>query len=131
MPETCATDHKDLAGQKLSSLLLWGLPTAALVLSIFASPILKTAAWSISLLWMGAACLVNAARCGRMHCYFTGPFFLLLAIASFLHGSGIVSLGPNGWRWLGITLLVGWLILHYVPERVWGKYARRASGSSF
>jgi hypothetical protein len=126
MAEACAIGHKDLAGRTWSVLLLWGLPTAALVLSTFAGPILMTAALAISLLWMGAACLVNASRCGRMHCYFTGPFFLLLAIASFLHGLGTVWLGSHGWRWLGLTLLFGWFTLHYVPERVWGRYAGHA-----
>ena len=31
---------------------------------------------------MGLACLVNAARCHRLHCYITGPYFLLLAVAA-------------------------------------------------
>jgi hypothetical protein len=29
---------------------------------------------------MGVACIVNALRCGRVHCYLTGPFFLLMAV---------------------------------------------------
>src|SRR6266436_8298062 len=26
---------------------------------------------------MGVGCLVNVSRCGRLHCYITGPVFLL------------------------------------------------------
>lgn len=74
---------------------------------------------------MGTACILNALRCGRIHCYLTGPFFLLMAVAVVLHGLGIVWLGPNGWIWLGLTLIVvGGGLLWYLPERVWGKYAR-------
>ena len=130
MATTCSTDQKDLAGRKLTLLLVWGLPTVVLIASTLANPILKTTVWTASLLWMGLACVVNASRCGRMHCYFTGPFFLLLALASLLHGLGIISFGPNSWRWIGITLLLGGIILNYIPERIWGKYVARPPASS-
>ena len=48
-------------------------------------------AWPVAFTWMGIACVFNATRCGRMHCYFTGPFFLLLAAVSAAHR----SLGPK------------------------------------
>ena len=35
--------------------------------------------WPGLLTFMGVTCLVNARHCGRIHCYFTGPFFLVLA----------------------------------------------------
>lgn len=122
MATTCSIDQRDLAGRKLTLLLIWGLPTAALIASIFIAPMLRMVIWSTALLWMGVACLVNASRCGRVHCAFTGPFFLLLAVASLLHGLGVVPLGRHGWRGIGITLLVGGIILNYLPERIWGKY---------
>src|SRR3989442_15948432 len=40
--------------------------------------------WTLAFTVMGIACVVNAVRCGRVHCYFTGPFLLLLAAASLL-----------------------------------------------
>lgn len=132
MAEACATGQKDLAGRKLTSLLIWGLPALALIASsVFLGPIPRTAVWFVSLLWMGMACLANASRCGRMHCYFTGPFFLLLAAASLLHGLEIVSFGPRGWRWIATALLAGSIILVCLPEWVWGKYAGRASAKGF
>jgi hypothetical protein len=80
---------------------------------------------------MGAACILNALRCGRLHCYLTGPFFLLMAAATLLHGFEILWLGPNGWLWLGLTLVVvGGGILWYLPERLWGKYSSRSPDSS-
>ena len=74
---------------------------------------------AVSLLVMGAACLANAARCGRLHCYFTGPLFLLGAVASLLRGLDIVFLP---WSWIGYVLLGGTL-LAYVPEWIRGRYS--------
>lgn len=106
-------------------MLAWGLPTIALIIAIFIDPPVRTAIWTASLVWMGAACLLNATRCGRMHCYFTGPFFLLMAIAVMLHGLELAWLGPNGWTWLGVTIGVGVCALWYLPERILGKFATR------
>jgi hypothetical protein len=106
--------------------LAWGLPSAALVAAVFMAPATRTLVWTGALAWMGLACLANALRCGRLHCYLTGPFFLFMAGASLLHGLGILWLGPRGWLWLGLTIVVGGFgLLWYLPERLWGKYARR------
>src|SRR5207247_6076405 len=40
----------------------------------------------------GVACVVNAAHCGRVHCYVTGPLYLLAAIATLLAGMEFVPL---------------------------------------
>ena len=82
--------------------------------------------WTIALTWMGAACLINASRCGRTHCYLTGPFFLVMAVLSVLHGFDLVSLGDYGWLWLGLSLVViGGGLLWLLPERIWGKFRTR------
>lgn len=59
-----------------------------------------------------------------MHCYFTGPFFLLMAVVSFLHGAQVLPLGPHGWLYVGGVLLLGGVLLFVVPEWVWGRYRR-------
>jgi hypothetical protein len=73
---------------------------------------------------MGVACIANAARCGRTHCYVTGPFFLAMAIVTFLYGVGIVRLGTNGWNVIGLTILVGAIALSCLPELFFGKYRK-------
>jgi hypothetical protein len=78
--------------------------------------------WAIALVWKGVACLANAARCGRTHCYFTGPYFLVLAVVTALHGFQIVWLGAYGWLWLGLMIVAGGGALWFVTERVWGKF---------
>ena len=74
---------------------------------------------------MGAACLYNARKCGRLHCFITGPYFLILAVLSLLHGSATLPLGPDGWSWIGWATAIGGIGLTYVPEWIWGRYARR------
>lgn len=106
-----------------------------LIAGIFVAAPERGVVWSTALIWMGVACIVNALRCGRLHCYLTGPFFVLMAGLTLLHGFEVLWLGANGWWWLGFTLVfVGGVLLWYLPERIWGKYARRGMhpmGSDF
>ncbi len=128
MLETCAADRKDLASNKLTCLVIWGLPMAAIVATSFVDHLLLlTVVWTASWTEMGIACLVNAFRCGRLHCYLTGPFFLLGGAASLLHGLNILLLGPHGWSWIGITMLVGGILLTCLPEWKWGRYISRST----
>jgi hypothetical protein len=84
----------------------------------------RTAVWVVALATMGAACVVNAFRCGRVHCYATGPFFLGMATVALLYGIGVISLGRNGWNFIGAAVLIGALILCYLPEALLGRYRR-------
>jgi hypothetical protein len=90
----------------------------------------RTVIWTVALAILGSACLANAARCGRVHCYVTGPFFLLMALVSLLYGLGLVWLGRNGWSWIGLVILVGAIALCCLPEMVLGRYRKgRAAGA--
>jgi len=105
-----------------SLLLIWGLPGGALLLSaVFNAPYLIVA-WPVFLTGMGVACLINARRCARTHCYVSGPFFLLLAVVGLLYGLGLLPLGTNGWRVLSAVLLVGAPLLIYAPDHLFGRY---------
>jgi len=73
---------------------------------------------------MGAACLINASRCGRVHCRFTGPFFILSALTSLGYGLGLLPFGPSGWRWIGLGTIIGAIALTWVPELFLGRYRR-------
>ncbi|WP_217808100.1 hypothetical protein [Oceanibacterium hippocampi] len=107
-------------------MLFWGLPIAAMLAAIVAVHPLKTIVWATALVWMGAACLVNARRCGRTHCYFTGPFFLLMTIPVLLHGYHVFWLGTDGWKWLGIAVGVGGGGLWCLTEKLWGRFLGNA-----
>lgn len=111
---------------------LWWLPPIAIVATASSgfSVAWRTIVWIIALGLMATGCIVNALRCGRVHCYFTGPFFLLMAIVTLLFGIGILPLGRNGWNWIGLTILLGAIAFYYLPEVFLGKYRRSPAGSN-
>lgn len=116
----------DLAGGIVRPAVVFGLPTVAILLSGpggFPGQVL-TIVWPVAFLWLGIACLNNAWRCGRVHCWFTGPFFLILSILSLLHGTEIFYLGSEGWNVLGGSFAIGGTFLYFIPERIWGRYFR-------
>jgi len=115
-------ESKDWVSDSRTYALAWGLPGIILIIGIFLDPSTRTIIWAGALVWKGVACLANATRCGRTHCYFTGPYFLLLAVGTVLHGFHIVDLGANGWIWLGLMIVAGSGVLWFFTERVWGKF---------
>ncbi len=128
MAQSTSSDRRDWVSGRASYVIAWGLPSAALVAAIWAAPGLRAVVWAAALVWMGTACLVNAKRCGRVHCQFTGPYFLVMAVVVALHGLGIVALGPRGWTWIGIAIVVGTAAIWIVSERLWGRYRGRNAG---
>ena len=120
MMQACDPSRTDLVSNREAPLLLWRVPAAAIALSAFLKDgSLKAGIWTAAFGQMGGACLLNASRCGRLHCFFTGPLFLLGALASLLRRLGML---PLGWSQLGVAMLVGWGILGRLPEKLWGKY---------
>src|SRR5881396_1202973 len=104
---TLGTPQRDLLCNGISGCLFWCLPLFAFAIGGAVSPLWRTVLWFASLCVMGALCLVNASRCGRVHCRFTGPFFILGAVASLGYGLGLVPLGPSGWSWIGLGTIIG------------------------
>ena len=124
MTEAPTISDRDLSRQQMTSFLIWKLPGIVMV----GSAILDIGSVGQALIWapclgiFAVGCLANAMRCRRVHCYFTGPFFLVMAAASLLHGAGVVSLGEAGWSWIELMTLTGAAVFFYVPELLWGKY---------
>lgn len=108
----------DLTGRK-AAWIVWYLPIVLLVVGLNWD---RGRAW----LWipafvvMGAGCLVNAARCGRTHCYFTGPLFLLAAAWAVLSAAGVVALHPV----LLLAVVFGACCLAQCAEVPLGKYRK-------
>ena len=116
---------KDLAAKPLSFFWAWGLPVAVLFstnfMEGFAPFSVIIVIISAVFFWMGLACLINARRCRRRHCYYSGPIFLAGGAAVLLVGFEIISLGADGL----IVIVYGTLflaLLTYLTEPVFGKY---------
>lgn len=122
---TEATDHsvKDWAGSFRAYAVVWGMPLLVIVAGAFVDVHIRTAIWTAALIWMGAACLLNARRCGRTHCRFTGPFYLILIVPVLLLGFGLLPLDPYAWWILGAAILFGGKIIWWATEAVWGKFS--------
>lgn len=117
--EACA---KDWASNWRSLTGLWGLPAAAMFAALFLEPQSRSVVWGVMLIWMGGACLMNARRCGRTHCRFTGPFFLVMA--ALIVGLAIsgLPLGLSGWLMLGGLILAGNALIWWGSERLLGTF---------
>ena len=120
---------RDFLSNPLTFLLLFCLPAIAIFItgnSAFGN-VARTVVWTGALVVLGAACSFNAARCGRVHCYVTGPFFVVMAVVALSYGTGVLPLGKHGWSAIGLTILVGTVVLCCLPEVIFGKYrVRRA-----
>lgn len=106
-----------------TSLLAWWIPQAAILAGLFAPVPVRTAIWIIALSWMGTACVLNAKRCGRTHCWFTGPYYLAMIIPVLALGLGVISLGLSAWVVLGVVIILGGKTIWWTTERAWGKFS--------
>ena len=118
-----AQPSADWAGNIRTWGLIWGLPRIVIIVGFFVDVPIRTVMWIIALVWMGMACILNARRCGRTHCRFTGPFYLVMVIPVLALGSGIVSYGLYGWLALAAIVLFGSKIIWWATERAWGKFS--------
>lgn len=115
--QSCET--RDLACGP-STLLLWCLPVVALIVGLNwqeGRPML----WIPAFLLMAAACTANAARCGRRHCYVTGPVYLLAALYVALSALNLTPMRP------GVFLFVVFGItgVACLAERPFGRYKKK------
>ena len=119
---------RDVMSSRLRMVLFYGLPGIAIYLTgNYGDRGVSAIVWPVAFLVMGAACVANARRCRRVHCFFTGPLFLLASVLSAMHGWGVMDLGPRAWELIGYGTFALAFVLYYAPESVWGKYFRRSA----
>src|SRR6185437_13111848 len=121
----CRTSNQlDILSNRVLSFLLWWLPATAIVATGYVqiSQSLRAAVWATALAIMGIGCFANAVRCRRIHCCVTGPFFLVMAVISVLHGLNVITLGRDDWQFIGLITLIGAVVLSCLPELLFGKY---------
>lgn len=101
----------------VSAWLLWYLPIAALIVG---GALHRGGVWLpvAAFVVMGAGCLVNAARCRRLHCYVTGPLCLLAAIWYLLLALGLAPPHPR----VAGPVIIAIAALAYLAEIPFGRY---------
>src|SRR6266849_4218294 len=80
MADCCNLDSKnprDLTGSRAAWFFWYGPVAVILAGSFWAAG--RNWLWAGAFAVMGIGCLVNASRCQRLHCYFTGPLFFAAA----------------------------------------------------
>lgn len=118
--------ERDLSARRESFVALWLAPLALAGLITVIPPDstwVAPAAWGAAFAWMGAACLVNARRCGRVHCYFSGPILLIGAVLAAALAVRVIDFGPNDLTAI-VAATLGLAALTYGLEWVWGRYRR-------
>jgi hypothetical protein len=106
----------DLTHDKLG-FALWCLPATALIAGL-AIPNVRVWLWIPAFLVMGVACLANAMRCHRTHCYITGPLFLGAALYVGLSAIHLVPLYSG----LLLNVVLVLTVLGFLVEVPLGKY---------
>ena len=105
------------------NLFAWWLPQATILAALAAPPFIRATIWIAALIWMGSACILNARRCGRTHCRYTGPYYLVMVVPVLLLISGIVSADLYGWFALAVLILAGSKMIWWATERAWGTFS--------
>jgi hypothetical protein len=114
---------RDWLNSPRSGLLAWWIPLTAILAALAVPAPIRAVVWTIALIWMGTACMLNARRCGRTHCRYTGPYYLLMIVPVLAFGSGIVAAGIYGWVVLGLVIIAGSKLIWWATERAWGKFS--------
>ena len=114
-PTTCNGRRDLVAGR--SALYLWILPSALIMVGAFV-PSARAILWIPSFALMGLSCLVNARRCGRLHCHATGPLFLAAALVISLDALGMQLLP---WKGVLVVVAIGTAVA-FAAEWVRGRY---------
>lgn len=102
------------------AMLLWCLPVMALIVGSYWQRG-RLLLWIPAFLVMGVACLVNAARCGRVHCYVTGPLSLLAIIYVIVAEFHLVPMNAGYF----LDSILGISILAFLVEIPLGRYRKR------
>lgn len=100
--------------------VIWGVPWILLIVGAYWNALLYWL-WIPGFVMAGAACAWNARRCGRLHCYVTGPLYLLAAACLACAAAGFIELRPGPF----LVVVVGISLLAQLAERPFGRYRRR------
>ena len=113
----------DWLSNAYTHLAAWWLPKSAIIAALFAAIPLRAAVWIVALLWMGTACILNARRCGRTHCRYTGPYYLAMILPVLVLASNLISASIYAWLALALLVICGSWVIWWTTEHLWGRYS--------
>ncbi|MGH9743403.1 MAG: hypothetical protein ACRD51_13745 [Candidatus Acidiferrum sp.] len=99
--------------------VLWCVPICAVIVGM-SWPRGRPWLWIPAFLVLGIACLANAARCGRLHCYLTGPLFLIAAAYVAVAEFGLAPMRAG----LFVDVVSGLAVLACLAEVPLGRYRK-------
>jgi hypothetical protein len=123
MANDIVQSSRDWLRSPRTNALAWWIPKGAIVAGLFFPPPARTGTWIIALVWMGTACILNARRCGRTHCRYTGPYYLAMIAPVLVVASRVISVDFYAWLSLAVLILGGSMIIWWATERAWGKFS--------
>jgi hypothetical protein len=95
---------------------IWALGFVLTLLGFVAGS-LRPSLWMLAFTASGVLCVANAVRARRFHCMFTGPVFLLGAVAVGMRWIGLLL---GDWNWIGagvLSLVGGALVIEILVKR--------------
>jgi len=123
MAKTAEQRSNDWLGDTRANVLAWWAPKTAIIATLFVGASLRAAVWTVALLWMGTACFLNAMRCGRTHCRYTGPYYFAMMVPVLVLGFGLTSVSMYVWLALALLIVGGGWIIRWKTEHIWGRYS--------
>jgi hypothetical protein len=123
MIEASAPSSRDWLANPGANILAWWIPQGAMAVALFLPAYVRAVVWTVSLTWMGVACILNARRCNRTHCRFTGPYYLAMIAPVLAMGTGVLSASLYGWIALSVLIIAGDKLIWWATERAWGKFS--------
>src|SRR5262249_45032099 len=123
MANDVVQSSRDWLSSPRPSASAWWMPKAVIVAALFSPPTARAGIWIIALIWMGTACVLNSRRCGRTHCRYTGPYYLVMIAPVLVLASGVISVDFYAWVSLAVLIFCGSMIILWGTGRAWGKIA--------
>jgi hypothetical protein len=123
MADAAIQSSRDWLGNIRTNMIAWWIPHAAILAALFIAVPARTGIWIASLVWMGTACMLNARRCGRTHCRYTGPYYFAMILLVLALGLSVSAANIYGWLVLGAAIVLGSKVIWWTTERAWGKFS--------
>jgi hypothetical protein len=122
MAGCCDVDPKNARDLTASptAWLLWYAPIAVIIAGSFWTGG-RNWLWAGGFAVMGIGCVVNASRCQRLHCYFTGPLFLAAGGYAMAAQFRLVPLHTS----LFLLIVLALACAFQCAEKSFGRYWKR------